>query len=195
MNTLGRCSVIYNDDLTHILTCESPYHDAGEDFTEEMILADVDEVAAAGADIHMLQPGVGWCALWPSKVMPFEEHYRWTKERYGGPDTGFDAYMLAGGDIIGAFVKRCRERCTSPYISLRMNDYHGTELLNFSREQLADSGVAMTLFSSRFKMEHPEWWLGPEPKEAREATSPEVFKNSVPLRMQTRHARGLNWAL
>ena len=187
--------VLYSDDLTHIGTCESPYRKKGEVFREEMIVADVDEVADAGADVHMLQPGLGWTPLWQSKVYPFDEHYAWAKERYGCPDSIFDAYMLAGGDIVRAFVNRCRQRGTTPFISLRMNDYHGKELLDFSRDQLRNATMPMTLCASRFQEEHREWRIGPEPEETKGVVDEAPFLRDRALRTRTRHARVLDWAI
>lgn len=187
--------VLYSDDLTHIGTCESPYRKKGEVFREEMIVADVDEVADAGADVHMLQPGLGWTPLWQSKVYPFDEHYAWAKERYGCPDSIFDAYMLAGGDIVRAFVNRCRQRGTTPFISLRMNDYHGKELLDFSRDQLRNATMPITLCASRFQEEHREWRIGPEPEETKGVVDEAPFLRDRALRTRTRHARVLDWAI
>ncbi|MCF7853933.1 MAG: hypothetical protein K9N51_03975 [Candidatus Pacebacteria bacterium] len=196
--------ILYSDDLTHIGSCVSPYHKKGELFRPEMMAADVDEVADAGADVHMLQPGLGWTALWRSRVLPFREHYEWVMERYGGGDSIFDRYMLDGGDVVQVFVDRCRQRGTEPFISLRMNDYHGKELLDFSREQIAeysrriagyDTALSLTLFASRFQMEHRDWRLGHDPEGVRDITDPAVFQKEVSLRTHTRHARVLNWAV
>ena len=41
--------VLYNDDLTHIGTCVSPYHKKGELLRPEMIERDVDEVLVTAA--------------------------------------------------------------------------------------------------------------------------------------------------
>ena len=187
--------VLYSDDLTHIQTCESPYHRKGEPFREAMIFADVDEVADAGADVHMLQPGLGWTPLWWSAVYPFGEHYTWAKDRYGCVDSIFDAYMLAGGDIVRAFVNRCRQRGTGPFISLRMNDYHGKELLDLSRDKLEDTTMPMTLCASRFQAEHRDWRIGPEPGETKRVVDEAAFLRDRGLRTRTRHARVLDWAI
>ena len=195
--------VLYSDDLTHIGTCVSPYHKKGELFRQEMIERDVDEVADAGADIHLLQPGLGWSPMWRSQVLPFEEHYRWVKERYGCADSVFDRYLLKGGDIVQVFVDRCRKRGTSPFISLRMNDYHGKHFLDFTREQIAASaksgahktGFLLTQFASRFQAEHHDWRIGPDPDGVAEITNPDAFRDATRLRTQTGHMRVLNWAI
>ena len=47
--------VLFYSDTTHILTCDSPYHDIGDDLTSDKIVAAVDEAADGGADVFMLQ--------------------------------------------------------------------------------------------------------------------------------------------
>jgi len=193
--------VLYLDDLTHIGSCVSPYRrkKRGERFSEAMLIADVDEVADAGADIHLLQPGLGWSPLWKSKVLPFRKHHAWIKKRYGCRDGFFDAYMLGGGDIVGAFVKRCRERGTQPYVSLRMNDYHHKEVMDLGPEEFKKHPRPVTLSSSRFQMEHKDWRLGPETKEsarllAQLKTMADARENRR-ARGEARHTRVLNWAV
>jgi lysophospholipase L1-like esterase len=189
--------ILYSDDLTHIVYIESPYHKKGEPFREEMMVAAVDEVADAGADIHMLQPGLGWVPLWKSKALPFAENYAWVKQRYGGEDGHFDAYMLNGGDIVAAFVKRCRERGIQPYISLRMNDYHMKELIDFTKKEIEASSRPthpLTIYASRFQLEHKHWRLRPDPEgldKFKEAWEVNLDRG---LRVRTRRARVLNWA-
>ena len=107
----------FSNDLTNIPTVSSPYHKkgqpvpyegAGEPLTDAMIQASVDE--AAGVDAHLLQPGWCWVPWWKSKIYPAEEHYRWVKEKTGHDPDPFGKYVLAGGDVIDVFVRRCHER-------------------------------------------------------------------------------------
>ncbi|MFW5798212.1 MAG: hypothetical protein ACOCXX_01030, partial [Planctomycetota bacterium] len=132
---------LYNDDLTHLHTCDSPYHRIGQDLTEAMIEADVDEVARAGFDAHLMQPGQGWVPLWRSRSYPFGEHAAWHRRRYGGAGTAFDRFMLEGGDCVEVFVRRCRRRHIAPFVSLRMNDCHGKEYADFSRHDIERHNV------------------------------------------------------
>src|SRR5262245_48851633 len=81
--------VLFSNDLTNCTSCISPWHKAREPFRLAMLEAAVDEAAAAGAQAQLLQPGLGDVPLWPSKVLPAEEHYRWIKETYG---VGVDSY-------------------------------------------------------------------------------------------------------
>jgi hypothetical protein len=90
--------VLFSNDTTNILTCNSPYHpwltrvtdkETGREqytsppFSEAMLEATVDETADTGLDVHLLQPGVGWVPWWKSTVYPFEEHIKFMKERTG----------------------------------------------------------------------------------------------------------------
>src|SRR3569623_781864 len=74
--------VLYSNDTTNVGGCVSPFHHVGEPFRLSMLEASVDEVAGL-VDAHFLQPGLGMVPMWPSNVLPLEEHYRWLKERYG----------------------------------------------------------------------------------------------------------------
>ncbi len=190
--------IVYSDDLTHIVNCDSPYNKRGEPFTEAKIYASVDEVADAGADIHMLQPGLGWVPLWKSNILAFAENYAWVKKRYGTQDGKFDAYMLKGGDIVAAFVKRCRERGIQPYISLRMNDYHMKELIDFTREEIKRSSKpvhSLSIYASRFQTDHKDWRLRPDPEGLDTIKEAWKVNKDRGLRVRTRRARVLNWAI
>ena len=71
--------VLFSSDTTNILTCKSPYneraglrldpakgkptyHPCG--FDASKLEVTVDETAGMGADVHMLQPGMGWVPWW-----------------------------------------------------------------------------------------------------------------------------------
>ena len=161
--------VIYSNDMTHIDTCISPYAPEpfdqtsriGKPFSTERLRAAVDETAGIGIDAHFLQPGLGWVAWWKSEVYPFEEHVRFMKEKTGlTPDaSGFARYMADGGDIVGAFVERCREKGLAPFISLRLNDSHGHEFVNTDPGEIP--GWAWHVFSP-VHSDRPEWRIGPD---------------------------------
>ncbi|MBN1343721.1 MAG: alpha-galactosidase [Phycisphaerae bacterium] len=142
--------VLYSNDTTNIITCVSPYHKKGQGLTTEMIQATVDE--AAGVDVHMLQPGLGWIPWWKSRVYPAEEHYRWFTERTGHKPDAFGRYMLDGGDIVKVFIDRCRKKGQVPFVSLRMNDGHHLENV--------DTKERASISCSKFYVEHPEYRIG-----------------------------------
>jgi len=155
--------VLYSNDTTNIMSCVSPWHKKGEPFRTEMLEATVDEVAGTGVDAHLLQPGVGWVAWWPSKVYPAEEHYRWLKQTYGLDPDSFGRYVLAGGDIVKVFVDRCRQRGQAPFISYRLNDGHHKEWAAAKPGEKVGGGAAQGL--TRFYCEHPEYRIGPDLKD------------------------------
>lgn len=147
--------VLFNNDCTNIEQCISPYHKKGEDFLPEMLEASIDE--AAGADVHLLQPGVGWVPWWKSKVLPAEEHYKWFSDTYGVEPDGFGKYMLAGGDLVGVFVNHCREKGQAPFISFRMNDGHHKNMVDAKSGDYIPSYAGTCI--TRFYAEHPEYRL------------------------------------
>lgn len=150
--------VIYSNDTTNILSCTSPWHAKGAPFRPAMIEATVDEVAGTGVDAHFLQPGLGWVPLWPSKVYPVDEHYRWLKDTYGlGPDS-YGRFALGGGDLVKIFIDRCRARGQAPFVSFRLNDIHHKDQVFATPGTKLPGSVAMSF--TRFYIEHPEWRIG-----------------------------------
>src|ERR1035437_2215060 len=81
--------VLYNNDLTNVTTCTSPWHKKGESFRPEMLEASVDEVAGAGVEVHLLAPGLCEVPWWQSTVLPLAKHAAWIKETYGLQPDGF----------------------------------------------------------------------------------------------------------
>ena len=142
--------VLFSNDTTNILTCVSPYHKKRQPFSPRMLEATVDE--AAGVDVHMLQPGLGWIPWWKSKSYPAAEHRRWFRQTTGRDVGSFTRYVAEGGDIVGVFVERCRARGQIPFISLRLNDGHHLENVG-TRSRMAE-------WVSRFYAEHPEYRIG-----------------------------------
>ncbi|MCX7887984.1 MAG: hypothetical protein N3B01_12125, partial [Verrucomicrobiae bacterium] len=139
--------LLYSNDTTNIVSCVSPWHKKREPFRPEMLEASVDE--AAGTDVHILQPGLGWIPWWKSNVYPADEHYRWVQKQFGTKPDSFGQYMLAGGDIVKIFIQRCRQHGQSPFISLRLNDAHHLEKPG-------------SVWISRFIAEHPHYRIGPD---------------------------------
>ncbi len=60
--------------------------------------------------------------------------------------------MLAGGDMVAVFIRRCRQKGQAPFISLRLNDGHHLE--NAGRKH------RRAVWVSRFYEEHPEYRIG-----------------------------------
>lgn len=156
---------LFSNDLTNITTCTSPFQKAGEDFNAEKLRASVDETAGVGIDVHILQPGQGWVPLWKSRIYPFAQHAEWYISRYGGESSGYlgyHTYMLEGGDVVDEFVRRCRQHGLGAFISLRMNDRHYKNFVDFTREEFVkyDRRPPWIGSVSKFYMDHPEYRLG-----------------------------------
>jgi len=155
----------------NIGSCTSPYHKKGEPFRPEMLEATVDETV--GVDVHMLQPG-GFCCVpcWKSNVYP--DHFQWWMKTYGQKPGPYGLYMLEGGDMVAVFVKRCRQRGLTPFVSLRLNDAHGKEWVDAKAISEVEGKLSPTdiqflrswwdLVVSRFYKEHPEYRIGPDLK-------------------------------
>ena len=132
--------VLFSNDLTNILHCDSPFHRRGDfRLTPGLLESSVAETANTGVDIHLLQPAFGWYPLWKSKFLPIEKHVAWLRKTYGDamPESGvpgssdvlrwnyeLSRYQLEGGDIVGEFIQLCRKYGERPFISIRMNDSH-----------------------------------------------------------------------
>ncbi len=165
--------VLYSNDTTHTMTCVSPYHkgkplqlvtlptpdDQAQPFGPQMIESSVDETAGTGIEVHMLQPAFGWVPWWKSQVYPFSEHVKFMQERFGATvlKGGWAEYMVAGGDMVQVFAKRCREKNLAPFVSLRMNDAHGHELMEGPKGPRNDLAWAAL---APIHVDHPEWRLG-----------------------------------
>ena len=183
--------VLFSNDCTNIMGCNSPYHKRGEPFTPDLVEKSVDETLGIGIDVHMLQPGVGVIPWWKSEVYPADEHYRWWEETYGVKLDSWAEYMLNGGDVVQVFVDRCRERGITPFISLRMNDYHSKEFATLTPEQMRRTSKGAANCLSRFYLEHPEYRLEEDPPEIQNASDPTLLIRdpSVRSRLRRGHTR------
>ena len=181
--------LLYNNDTTNILTCASPYHQAGEDrFTDGMVRATVDEAAVPGVDAMALMPGLGRVPWWPSKIYPMAEHEAWFQARYGvKPHFIIDDYLMAGGDYIKVFVDECHKKGVAALIAYRLNDGHMLEDADGHPKPVEVETI------SRYYVEHPEFrlerkstgyggvgvenWLHPEIPARRLALITELLEN------------------
>jgi len=140
-------NVLFSNDLTNIISCESPFHKAGDDqLTHEMLKASFEEGCSPGIDVQMLQPLLGWWPCWHGKFIPVKEHVKWLSSKYPGDENcTYIKYLMNGGDYVREFIEVCRRKNVSPVISLRMNDGHHK-----------------TKSPCKFYDEHPEYRLNPE---------------------------------
>lgn len=186
---------VYDNDLTHILSNESPYYQSGQLFSTEMLYGSVDETKGIGVDVHALQPGYGWVPCWESAIYPYTAHTNWLMERYGTIPRFFHGYDAS--QITGEFIKRCRQDGMAAFISLRMNDYHHKNYVDFTKEEFAryrdDIGRKFELKVSSIYMAHPEYRLNI-------STVPpqgnmDLFEYVEKYRTQIRRNNLWNWAI
>jgi hypothetical protein len=147
--------LLYNNDTTNTAGIVSPWHEEGETFREEMLVASIEEVAGTGVDAYMLSPGMGWVPWWQSKVDP--DFYEWWKKRTGlevGGWGDYDKYVYEGGDMVQVLIDTCRKHGMAPFVSLRLNDVH--------MQEFYAQKVQRSLVSCRLYCEHPEWHIDPD---------------------------------
>ena len=158
--------VLYSNDTVNTVSCTSPYHPKGEPFSQRILEASVDETANTGIDVHMLQPGLSMVPWWRSKQYPYAEHIRWYETTYGASvrDNPYARYMLEGGDMVGAFVARCRAAGVAPFVSLRLNDSHGKEFVDTPGGGDIPEIPGYSLHCvNRFYKDNPQFRIDPDP--------------------------------
>ena len=155
--------IIYNNDTTNILNCQSPFNPPSVSgapagvLTEEKIRASVREACVEGIDAQVISPAHCWVAWWRSQRLPLAEHERWFRAHYGvEPDLAEHRYLLSGGDIIDPFIDECHKQGRAALISFRANDGHHLE-----QAFKAKPSGKVAHSCSRFYVEHPEYRLAP----------------------------------
>lgn len=193
--------VLFSNDTTNITSNTSPFHKRGEPFTEDKLRASVDETVG-NTDVHMLQPGGGRVPWWKSKVSPADEYYKWLRNTARVRLDSMGQYMLNGGDMVQVFVDHCRARGITPFISLRLNDYHGTAHADLLLDRLRGGEGAgdrspgvQGCWLGRFYLEHPEYRIDKDPDAYTKNADKLVFKKNHSVRYHMRQARVLNWAV
>lgn len=193
--------VLFSNDTTNITSNTSPFHKRGEPFTDDKLRASIDETVG-NSDVHMLQPGGGRAPWWKSKIAPADEYYQWLQDKARVRLGSMGQYMLGGGDMVQVFVDHCRSRGITPFISLRLNDYHGTEHADLILDRLKggegsgdDRPGVQGCWLGRFYLEHPEYRIGRDPAAYTSSPDKLVFNRDHGVRYQMRINRVLNWAI
>ena len=156
--------VLYSNDTTNICSCKSPYQSGTDAFSTSLLQASVDETDNTDIEVHMLQPGCGWVPWWASTILPAIDHYDWFDTTYSvDPNTNsFASYMINGGDIVQAFISRCRTKGLSPFISYRLNDGHMLEQATWDTDDVTD-GASNNL--TEFYVDNPGYRIGSDPND------------------------------
>ena len=152
--------VIFSNDSTNVISCESPYHKRGEVWRPEMLEASVDEVAGK-VDAHFIQLGSGQVPWYRSDIYPMAEHIRWWQDYFHADPwheplnvAAVNKYILDGGDPLQVFINRCRKTGQAPFVSMRMNDAHQLEFVDKPGNTVGVHSI------SRFYAEHQQWRIG-----------------------------------
>lgn len=192
--------VLYSNDATNLLSSPNPAVRSAS--IPERLRASIDEAAAA--DVHLLQPGNGWVPWWTSASYPADEHYRWFREISGRNPDPIGRYLMAGGDLVQDFVDHCRSRGIRPFVSLRLNDYHGAEGWDILRALMRGEGrgeafpvsLGALASQSRTLLERPDLQLHPDPESYLSASAEDRRRFLVEpnQRIELRTARVWNWS-
>ncbi len=120
--------VLFSNDTTNITSCVNPWRDKQDGVTDEHLRQTIRE--AAGADVHLLQPGLGWIPWWKSKRYSAHEHYEEFLKPLGVTKPhAYGRYLLAGGDLVETLTDECAKQEILPFVSYRLNDGHHTRKL------------------------------------------------------------------
>ena len=120
--------VLYSNDTTNITSCVSPWRERKDGFQDEHLRQTIRE--ADGADVHLLQPGLGWIPWWQSERYSAREHYEDFLRPLGVEKPhAYGRYLLAGGDLVETLTDECAKQEILPFVSYRLNDGHHTRKL------------------------------------------------------------------
>lgn len=167
---LSEIRVLFSNDTTNLASRESPFYKRGNPVTKEVFYGSVKESADAGADVHIIQPGLSWVPWWNSSIYTAQEHYTWFQEKTGLPPDVYGKYVMEGGDIVQDIIDACREYGIKAFVSLRMNDFHAKEFAQFFDRIFAGEtfdymprAYHIPMSFSKFYMDNPDYRLGPLP--------------------------------
>ncbi|MDR2676367.1 MAG: hypothetical protein LBC18_16270 [Opitutaceae bacterium] len=211
--------ILYNNDTYNILSSSTCAPGAT---VPDRLRASIDEALPFGRAVspkpppstgtgtgaplaHVLSPGNAWVPWWKSTHYPADKHYRWFTETTGLAPDPIGQYLLDGGDLVAEFVSHCRRRGIPPLVSIRLNDYHGAESMDWLRSAMRGRrpagnlpfALVETASQSLPRLLRAGWQLHPEPAWHRAASPAERLRLSAQRekRSSLRHARIWNWAI
>jgi hypothetical protein len=196
--------LLYSNDTTNIGGVPKSKLSGQGPLVQQRLEASADE--AADADVQLLQPGNGWVPWWKSTIYPPSDHYRWYRDEVRLPIDDIGNFMMNGGDMVAPFLTRAKKLGNVPFISIRLNDYHGNETLDYLNKLAAGEGRGrdysmfirtQTAWESRYQLQHPEYRLRPDPAEYTAMGPDDQLKyiGQMRRRINLRTARVWNWAI
>jgi len=164
----ARLAIAWSDDVTHVLSNLAPWRQNREPLSDALLGAAFGEALDAGADVLLVQPGLGWMPWWRSALDPVGHYQRW-QAAYGVSAGGYARFILAGGDVLDVGARVAGAAGKPLLASLRMNDAHGILLAGLAPQQWRarqdDGRLPLWLryggmhFPDIYR-DHPEWRLG-----------------------------------
>ena len=115
----------FNNDLTNMLSCISPFHPTVHvPFGLEMLRGAVNETRGLGISRHIMAPGLCSVPWYPSQLLPPASYKRWFNEtfRVGTAGNGFMDFTVGGGDLLADFATLGAANGEQPGISFRVQD-------------------------------------------------------------------------
>lgn len=194
-------AILYSNDATNLISCPPPGFEHGS--VPERLRATIAE--ASGAEVQLLQPGNGWVPWWRSEQYPANVHYRWFEATAAREPDMIGQFIRDGGDLVAEFIRASRSRGVSPYVSLRLNDYHGSESWDILRAFAAGDqrnakvavGLGAMAAQSRVLLDRTDLQLKPDPPDyvAKLSWSEKIaYAANAATRIKLRTARVWNWA-
>lgn len=143
-------TLMYFNDPGHISN-QSPYNPSRSTVvTKERLVSAVEEATTAGFDVFVNEV-YGMVPWYPSELYSVEEHLDWFYNEYGGSGSNpFLTYTKNGNDFMKVQEEATHEAGKLFFISYRMNDHHGMNLLD-------NPSSASVIWTSKFQVEHPEY--------------------------------------
>jgi hypothetical protein len=121
----GQKLLHFNNDLTNMLSCISPFHPSVHTpFSTKMLHRAVNETRGLGISRHVMAPGLCSVPWYPSKLLPPTEYKRWFNAMFqvGTTGNGFMDFAVGGGDLLADFATVGAADGEQPGISFRVQD-------------------------------------------------------------------------
>jgi hypothetical protein len=162
--------VLYSNDTTNITSCVSPWRNPKDGFLDRHLRETIRE--SAGADVQMLQPGLGWIPWWESQLYSMKEHTEFLADHGVTDPHSYHRYVLGGGDLVRTLTDECEALDVLRFVSFRLNDGPHTRKLAESLKK----GRPDRWMSRHYWENIDKFRIGPDPNHWGDA----VFDWSIP---------------